>query len=241
VDLRLVERSRSAVESSPLIAAAAAVDEDGALPPIVLLVEDECDLLDMYAVYFQSQGMWVSTAISPEEGFLAVEELRPDVVITDLSFAGSPNDGRFLVRTLRDRTDLHHIPLIVLTGLPLDEIPAETREAADLFLRKPVPAEQLLVNVRRLLESTHALNARKDRSGRRLAQLRDAAEQRTNPATTAERRAHSVHACPQCHRLLAWVEQGRLAGRVFEYFERCESGCGLFCFDAAAKRWIRLA
>src|SRR4051812_16759680 len=36
-----------------------------AIPPIILLVDDDRDTLDMYSIFFESAGMWVATADSP--------------------------------------------------------------------------------------------------------------------------------------------------------------------------------
>jgi DNA-binding response OmpR family regulator len=140
------------------------------LPPIVLLVEDDPDTREMYSTYFESEGVWIATAATPDEGLGAVEELRPDVVVTNIGFHGRPQGVDF-VHLLKERADTRHIPLIVLTGLPVSDVPETVRHDADIFLHKPVPTDVLLLNVRQLLESSHALRARGERARSRVAEL----------------------------------------------------------------------
>jgi CheY-like chemotaxis protein len=191
--------------------------EQAALPPIVLMVEDDPDMLDMYSTYFESDGVWMATAVSPDEGLGAVEELRPDVVITDIGFGGQP-DGVDFVHMLKERPETRNIPLIVLTGLPAADLPETMRHGADLFLRKPVPAQALLVNVRRLMESSGTLRAR-----------------------AANARVEAVKSrCPACRGPLEWVERASLEGREYDYYRPCPRGCGLYCFEPGARKWVKL-
>ena len=56
------------------------------VPPIVLLVDDDRDTREMYSMFFESSGMCVATAANPGEAMDAVEQLQPDVVVTDIGF-----------------------------------------------------------------------------------------------------------------------------------------------------------
>lgn len=206
-------------------------DDASAFPPIVLLVEDDLDMLDMYSTYFQAEGLWVGTARSPDKGLEAVNELRPDVVISDIGFYGSPTGVNF-VQMMKDRSDTRGIPLIVLTGLPTSDLPAEMRHDADLFLRKPISAEGLLDHVRRLLESSHALQQRGDRQRARAA--RPKAPQ---PLPSGD----LARSCPNCCGTLDWIEQKTVGGRSYDYYHWCARGCGLYCFDRGGKTWLKLA
>ena len=74
-------------------------------------------------------------------------ELRPDVVVCDLGFGGRTDDSIELVLSLRERTTKSDMALIVLTGLAIEEVPTAVRDAADVFLRKPVAPDRLLSTV----------------------------------------------------------------------------------------------
>jgi CheY-like chemotaxis protein len=93
-----------------------AVSDTNSLPPIVLLLDDERDILEMYSAHFEAEGVWVATAASAREGLTAVEELRPDLIVTDIGFGGEPSGATF-AQALKERRETSGIPLIVLTGL----------------------------------------------------------------------------------------------------------------------------
>ena len=219
---------------------APALSTDQALPPIVLLLDDERDILEMYATHFQAEGVWVATAASAREGLAAVEELRPDLVITDIGF-GAEASGATFVEALRGRPETRDIPLIVLTGLLAAELPGHVRQDADLFLRKPVAPDALLLNVTRLLESSKTLRERSNRARARMLDLRaksadllGRAKSLVTPAAPRQAR------CPECLEPLRWIDAGVMDGRPFEYYDWCERGCGLYCFDASAGTLVRL-
>jgi DNA-binding response OmpR family regulator len=219
----------------------AAVADTSTLPPIVLLVEDDHDMLDMYSTYFEADGVWMATAETPDEGLGAIEELRPDIDITDVGFDGEPRGVTF-VQTIKERADTCDIPLIVLTGLPTTDLPAEMRHVADLFLRKPVPADTLLLNVRRLLESSHTLRARGDRARARVPPLVKKSSELVNRSRAIGNQVEAaVSRCPACRQPLEWVERGSIEGREYDYYHWCLRGCGLYCFDRTAATWIKLA
>ena len=217
-----------------------AVVETEPLPPIVLLLDDERDILEMYSAHFEAEGVWVATAASAREGMVAVEELRPDLVVTDIGF-GAETSGATFAQALKERPETSGIPLIVLTGLATEDMPTSVRKDADLFLRKPVAPQALLLNVRRLLESSHVLRARSERVRARVAPLMQRSADLLGRAKTSVTPVpHHEARCPQCCEPLSWVERGRVDAREFDYYHWCERGCGLYCFDIAARKWIRL-
>jgi CheY-like chemotaxis protein len=216
-----------------------AVSENQSVPPIVLLLDDERDILEMYTAHFEAEGVWVATAASAREGMIAVEELRPDLVVTDIGF-GSEVSGATFAQALKERPETAAIPLIVLTGLATQDMPSSVKEDADLFLRKPVTPQALLLNVQRLLESSHALRARSERLRARVAPLKERSADLLGRAKTVTPVPRRDARCPQCCEPLSWVERGRIEAREFDYYHWCARGCGLYCFDIAARTWIRL-
>jgi DNA-binding response OmpR family regulator len=216
------------------------ITSDQALPPIVLLLDDERDILEMYSTHFQAEGVWVATAASAREGMVAVEELRPDLVITDIGFGAEPSGATF-VEALRGRPETRDIPLIVLTGLPVMDLPGHVRSDADLFLRKPVAPDALLANVQRLLESSELLRARSGRARAKMVDLLARSEALLGRAKSLVTTASSRQArCPECLEPLRWIEGGVMDGRHFEYFDWCERGCGLYCLDVTSGTLVRL-
>ena len=217
-----------------------AVSDTQSLPPIVLFLDDERDILEMYSAHFEAEGVWVATAASAREGIIAVQELRPDLIVTDIGFGGEPSGATF-AQAMKERRETWGIPLIVLTGLAIEDMPPTVKADADLFLRKPVAPQALLVSVRRLLESSHALRARSDRARAKVRPLlQKSADQLARPKVPATPAPAHAERCPQCCEPLTWIERGRIEAREFDYYHWCAHGCGLYCFDVAAHKWTRL-
>ena len=210
-------------------------------PPIVLLVEDDRDTLEMYSTFFELSGVWMAQSTAPREALGSVTELRPDLIITDLGFNGSPA-GADLVHTLKSRAETRDIPVIVLSGRSTEDIPPATREEAELCLVKPVLPDVLLGHARELIERSRTLRDRSDAVLTKSARLRDRSSAliaRAKPQTAGS--APEPRVCPQCSTPLVWLERQRLEGIEYDYYRPCPTGCGLYCFDSAAARWVTLA
>lgn len=212
------------------------------VPPIVVLVEDDPDTLDMYAEYFELSGLWVAKSRTPSDGLDRVLELRPDLVVTDLGFAGS-TDGAPLVAAIKGRPETRNVPVIVLTGQSSEHVPAAVLASADLCLVKPVLPDALLMDVQRLIALSHTLRDRCQRAsnGQKKAEV-------DGPGSPSAVRPHMPgdategrnRPCPDCGRPLDWIERGRIGGAEYDYYRWCSQGCGLQCYDRTAGRWVKL-
>ncbi len=83
--------------------------------PLVLVVDDDHDTRDMYALFLNFSGMGVLTASSVEAAFVLALEHQPDVVVTDLQLEGAAN-GVQLCRRLHNDERTMHIPVVLMTG-----------------------------------------------------------------------------------------------------------------------------
>jgi CheY-like chemotaxis protein len=82
---------------------------------LVLVVEDDQDTSDMYALFLDYSGMRVLTASSVDAAFGIALEHQPDIVVTDFLLQGSAN-GADLCRRLHDDERTAHIPSLLVTG-----------------------------------------------------------------------------------------------------------------------------
>ena len=211
------------------------------IPPIVLLVDDDPDTLAMYSSYFEASGVWVATSSAPSEAIDAVAELKPDCVVTDIGFHGQPA-GVELIHALKSREDTRQIPIVVLSGRTLADVPDATRREADVCLVKPVLPDALLQQVRERLKHSVRLRAGADPVRARAADLTAAAAQAVSRAMDLSDRVESRRRlCPQCGTRLDWIERGRIGGAEYDYYRWCLSGCGLYCYDRNTSRWVKLA
>ena len=116
---------------------------------LVLVAEDSADLREAYVDWFVYKGVRAEQAASGPETLQKALDLRPSVVVMDLSLPGL--DGFEVARLLRLDERTAAVPLIALTG-HADATVAERARASgfDAYLVKPCLPEQLLAEVRRL-------------------------------------------------------------------------------------------
>ena len=211
------------------------------LPPIVLLVDDDRDTLDMYSTYLESAGLWVATATNPTDGQAHARELRPNLLVTDIGFGGQPT-GVDLIRAIKHDVQTAHIPVMVLSGTVVEDLPAEIHREADLVLLKPVMPDVLLTRGQALIAAGATLRARSNAALERAYSLLDQnLAARARVRESVEKIGRRARACPTCGSDLEWLERGTIGGVEYDYYRWCLKGCGLYCYDRRAGGWIKLA
>jgi adenylate cyclase len=118
------------------------------MPKKVLVIDDETDLLEALDTWLESHGYDVSTAKDGEEGLARARELRPNLVILDISMPKM--DGFEVLSLIRANAQTATTPVIMLTAKGRTEniFQAEKLKAVD-FLIKPFEAEELLTAVKK--------------------------------------------------------------------------------------------
>lgn len=88
-------------------------------PPLVLLVDDEPGILDVYGDVLTDAGFRVVFAISGQEAIDQARAHKPDVIVMDLKMPGV--DGYEAARRLKAARRTRSIPVIAFTGDPHDD------------------------------------------------------------------------------------------------------------------------
>ena len=118
--------------------------------PLILLVDDVEDSLDVYAQFFAHKGWRTATASSGQDALTQAAGLRPDVIVLDLGMPGM--DGVEVARRLKADAVTRTARIIVLTGHVLDNARRRAIEVgADEFLTKPCLPAALTAAVKRQL------------------------------------------------------------------------------------------
>ena len=118
--------------------------------PLILVVDDYQDAREMYAEYLQFSGFRVAEARNGNEAVTQAFELKPDLILMDLSLPGM--DGWEATRVLKADERTRHIPVVALTGHALAGASEGARKAGcDSFVTKPCLPDDLVVEVRRML------------------------------------------------------------------------------------------
>ena len=116
------------------------------IPALVLVVDDFEDSRAMYAEYLQYQGFRVAEASDGEEALARARELRPDVIVMDLSLPVM--DGWEATRQLKASLDTRDVVIIALSGFAESTHASRALEAGcDEFLGKPCPPELLVAKI----------------------------------------------------------------------------------------------
>lgn len=119
--------------------------------PLVLVVDDYQDAREMYAEYLSFSGFRVAEASNGLEAVEKAFSLRPDVILMDLSLPGM--DGWAATRQLKTDERTRGIPVVALTGHALAGASDGARQAGcDAFVTKPCLPDELVVEVRRMLD-----------------------------------------------------------------------------------------
>jgi len=122
----------------------------------VLVADDDAWLLRMVHTVLEKRGYSVELASDGEEAIERAIARPPDLLITDVMMPRM--DGWTLVRALRARAELIHLPVIFLTALSSDEDRIRGfRLGADDFLPKPFRFEELDLRVEKTLRRARAM------------------------------------------------------------------------------------
>ncbi|MBD2247304.1 PAS domain S-box protein [Nostoc sp. FACHB-888] len=114
----------------------------------VLVVDDEADVRQWITAVLEESGAKVSTFSSTRQALEALEELHPDVLISDIGMPGE--DGYALMRKIREieAEQGGRIPAVALTGYARVEDYKEALAAGfQLHIAKPVRAAELIAVV----------------------------------------------------------------------------------------------
>ena len=119
--------------------------------PVILLVDDQSQNLELLEAFLVPQGYVIITASSGEEAMGKISANQVDLVLLDVRMAGI--DGFEVTRRIRQDAVHQLIPIILVTALHETEDRVKGIEAGcDDFLSKPINKIELLARVRSLLK-----------------------------------------------------------------------------------------
>jgi CheY-like chemotaxis protein len=119
----------------------------------VLVVDDEADTRELLKVALSQCGALVTLAGSVEEALAAIEQARPQVLISDIGMAGE--DGYELIRQVRALPAAQggKIPAIALTAYARTEDRIRAlRSGYQMHVPKPVELTELITVVASLVQ-----------------------------------------------------------------------------------------
>jgi len=117
----------------------------------VLIVEDDPALRSLYRAMLQMEGYVVIAVEDGVDALRHIESNPPAAVVLDL---GLPRlGGRDVQREITSRVETRDIPIIIVTGEPIDDL--DPRDFV-CILRKPLEPQLLIDDVRDCLRKAPA-------------------------------------------------------------------------------------
>jgi two-component system, OmpR family, response regulator len=128
--------------------------------PRVLVVDDDANVVNLLSTSLQFQGFEVDTATNGPVALDRAHEVRPDVVVLDVTLP----DGFGVLRQMR--ADRIHTPVLFLTARDsLQDRITGLSIGADDYITKPFSLEEVIARLRAVLRRT-GVGARKPRTAR---------------------------------------------------------------------------
>ena len=121
------------------------------MSPRILVVEDNPANRELVTDLLEAAGYQVHAAASAEDGLRLARELRPDLILMDLSLPGM--DGLEATRALRQDAATSNLRVVALTAHAMkgDEAIAE-RAGCNGYLTKPIDTRSFVESVSRFVD-----------------------------------------------------------------------------------------
>jgi phosphate regulon transcriptional regulator PhoB len=118
--------------------------------PVVLIVEDDPDILELVQYNLQRKGYEVIPINNGESGLKLAKDKKPDLIILDLMLPGM--GGLMVCQQLKEDARTRDIPIIMLTAKSDEnDIVTGLEMGADDYVAKPFSPKELVARVRALL------------------------------------------------------------------------------------------
>jgi CheY-like chemotaxis protein len=126
--------------------------------PLILLVDDDIDCLEVNRHFLEAAGFRVTCCFDPDEAIDAMGRERPNLIVTDLMMK-LLDSGFSFSRRVKEDPRYAGIPVVVMTAvgsqLGYNFRPKSDSDLAamhvDAFLDKPVAPQALVRKVREML------------------------------------------------------------------------------------------
>jgi two-component system alkaline phosphatase synthesis response regulator PhoP len=127
------------------------------MPPTLLIIEDEPELVRVLHSYLEQAGFNVLTTLRGDTGLTTWEDKHPDLVILDLNLPGM--DGLDVARHIR-HTETRRTPIIMLTARAdeMDQL-IGLELGADDYIPKPFSPRIVVARVNALLRRSEAVKS----------------------------------------------------------------------------------
>lgn len=119
----------------------------------ILITDDERDIRELIGDILQDEGFETRLAANSEQCMSAIAKQKPALMILDIWLKDSGMDGIDILKTVK--RDHPEIPVVIISGHGNIEIAvAAIKQGAYDFIEKPFNIDQLMVVIRRAMETS---------------------------------------------------------------------------------------
>lgn len=119
----------------------------------ILIVDDERDIRELISDILQDEGYRTRLAKNSDEAMTAIADERPALLILDIWLKDSHMDGIDILKQVK--RDYPEVPVVIISGHGNIEIAvAAIKQGAYDFIEKPFNIDQLMVVIRRGMETS---------------------------------------------------------------------------------------
>ena len=104
--------------------------------PIILLVDANSHLIEIFQLILTTKGFSITTASSAEQALKILESERPVAIITALKMPKM--SGLEFIRHIRNTPEYASIPIVVASSLDTGQLEEAEQAGATVVLRKPI-------------------------------------------------------------------------------------------------------
>lgn len=124
-----------------------------------MVVDDEYEVADIVKKMLESEGFEVTTAHDGQEALEKLEEQQPDLILLDIMMPGM--DGWETLRAIKGDERFSHIPVSMLTALPLtpEDTKSKPIDHIENYIVKPFTKQVLLHKINDILERGKEIQA----------------------------------------------------------------------------------
>ena len=119
----------------------------------VIYIEDKPEMIDLIKLMLAKKNYEVTGVTGGREGLVAVEQIKPDVVLLDLMMPDM--DGWEVFRAMKANPDIENIPVIILTprAQSIDKVLGLHIAKVQDYLTKPFGQNELITSIEKVLNA----------------------------------------------------------------------------------------
>lgn len=119
--------------------------------PTVYFIDDSATMREVIKIAFRRENIHVITCADAASALAQFEQIRPDVVITDVIMPDQ--DGYSVCSQIKENPDLSNTPVVLMSGVVNKSVADKAVSVkADELIRKPFQPQELINRVKSLLE-----------------------------------------------------------------------------------------